>query len=477
VLSRTPLGGFSKLIRARRSTKMTTQSRTVKLNRMESLMMNALNPVSTRAVVLKKVLAIVCFASAFSNAQTTESLNPTLAPEVFDWNAFASELVSDQLPPIQTQVLAVAHIAIHDAINAIESRYEPYEYRGTVPQASLPAAVAAAAHAALVRVLPAIAARIDARYIAKLASIPDGTGKDAGIFVGQSAAAAILARRGGEDLFGAFAKRYTTGPAMPEVYQPTPPLNKVFLAGWGELVPFAMESNSQFRSGAPFLASSPQYAKDYNEVKDFGAAKSATRSGQQSETARFWFDVATKEWHSAARQGLTDVHADEWQAARTLALVSIAMADGVIASAETKFHFNYWRPITAIHAGDHDGNSATRGDSTWEPLCNTPPFPEHNSTHAVTGAAAAEALARTIGDRHTFTIDSPTLAGVRRTYGRFSTAAEEEGLSRIFCGIHFRNGMLAGLEQGKRVAHFAVTKLLRPMHRRSDDDRPPIERR
>ena len=205
-------------------------------------------------------------------------------------------------------------------------------------------------------------------------------------------------------------------------------------------------------------------------MKDLGSAASTKRNAEQTETARFWFDVATKEWHSAARKGLTDVYADEWQAARTLALVSIAMADGVIASAETKFNFNYWRPITAIHAGEHDGNYATRGDPGWEPLCATPPFPEHNSTHAVTGAAAAKVLALTIGDRHTFTIDSPTLAGVSRTYERFSTAAADEGISRIFCGIHFRNGMIAGLVQGRRVARYVFTKLLRPIRRGYDDD-------
>lgn len=436
--------------------------------------MNAVKLIFPRATVLKTAMALACLAIFLSHAQTNESLKPTLAPEVFEWNTFATELVADQLPPIQTHVLAVTHIAIHDALNAIALRYEPYEYRSSAPSASVAAAVAAATRDTLVRFLPAAAPQVDARYVAKLASIPDSAAKYSGIVVGQSAAAAILTRRGSEDLFGALGKRYTPGPAEPGVYQPTPPLNTVFLAGWGELVPFAMRSSSQFRSREPFSVASPRYAGDYNEVKNLGSVKSTTRSMEQTETARFWFDVATKEWHSAARKGLTDVRADEWQAARTLALVSIAMADGVIASAETKFKFNYWRPITAIQAGGHDGNYATHGDPGWEPLCATPPFPEHNSTHAVTGAAAAKALALTIGDRHIFTVDSPTLLGVSRTYERFSTAAAEEGVSRIFCGIHFRNGMNAGLAQGRRVAHFVVTKLLRPIHRCHGDRRSPI---
>lgn len=199
-------------------------------------------------------------------------------------------------------------------------------------------------------------------------------------------------------------------------------------------------------------------------MKEVGFLQSTTRTARQSETATFWYDVATKEWHGAAQAGLSHVSANEWRAARLLALVSIAMADGVIASFDTKFNDNFWRPITAIRAGNNDGNSSTKGDPTWEPFCVTPPFPEHNSTHAVTAAAAATRLARELGDRHTFTVDSPI--GVSRTYARFSRAAYEEAVSRIYCGIHFRNGMNAGLAQGTAIAHYTVENLLRPL----DDD-------
>jgi hypothetical protein len=384
---------------------------------------------------------------------------------VFDWNSFTAELVGSNLPPLQTHTLAIAQIAVHDALNAIEPRYARYAYTGTAPGASLPAAVAAATRDTLTRLLPAAAAQIETRYAAKLAALPDGAAKTAGIHTGQAAAAAILARRGSEDLFAALNKLYTPGPAEPGVYQPTPPFNIVLLAGWSELAPFALSDSAQFRSRAPFPVASYRYAKDYAEVKELGSARSTQRSTQQTETARFWFDVIAKEWHRAARDGLADVSADAWLAARTLALLGIAMADAVSASAETKFHFNYWRPITAIRAGDSDGNIYTRGDAAWEPLCATPPFPEHNSTHAVTGAAAAKVLALTLGDKHTFAIDSPTLAGVSRTYHRFSDAAAEEGLSRIFCGIHFRNGMDAGLAQGRRIARYVFAHLLRPMGR------------
>jgi hypothetical protein len=375
------------------------------------------------------------------------------ATEVIAWNRFASELVAaDQLPPVQVHAMAVVQIAVHDALNAIEPRYAAYQYAGSAPGASLAAAVAAATRDTLVQLLPSAASTIEAAYVAKLAAIGAGPAKDTGIATGQAAAAAILARRHGDDLAAAIGKPYAVRAPAPGIYQLTPPLNFVIGGGIGDLAPFSIGSASSFRSPAPLATQSSAYAADYQEVKDIGSAASALRTAQQTQTARFWYDAAAQEWHAAARKGLADNAADEWQAARTLALVGIAMFDVTVASLETKFQFDYWRPITAIRSGDDDANDATRGDTAWEPLCVTPPFPEHNSTHAATGAAAAGVLARTLGDRHSFTVDSKTLPGVSRPYERFSEAAAEEGISRIYCGIHFRNAMSTGLAQGDAVA-------------------------
>jgi hypothetical protein len=382
------------------------------------------------------------------------------AGTVTDWNTIATEHVAaNQDPATQTHTLAIVHIVMHDALNAIVPRYESYAYTGSAPGASVAAAIAAAARDTLIPLVPQAAATIDAEYTEALAAIPNGPTKEAGISTGQAAAAAILDLRHSDDLIAATTKPYKPGHPAPGVYQPTPPLNFVILAGWGELTPFARSSRSRFRSAPPFRVNSYKYAKDYKEVKDLGSLDSTTRSERQTETATFWYDVRTKEWHQAAQTGLSQVSADDWQAARLLALLSIAMADGVIASFETKFDENFWRPITAIRAGDDDGNASTQGDPNWEPLCVTPPFPEHNSTHAVVAAAAATILARELGDRHTFTVESPI--GVSRTYTRFSRAAYEEAISRIYCGIHFRNGMNAGLAQGAAVAHHTFENLLR----------------
>ena len=402
-------------------------------------------------------LVLVCTASVAAHGPGRQS-----GREVTAWNTFVATLVAENLAPgPQTHALAIVHIAIHDALNAIDRRYEPYEFAGSAPGASAAAAVAAAAHDTLVQLVPQAATSVDAQYSAALSAVRDGEAKNMGIAIGQAAAAAILARRSADDLLAAILKPYTPGPTHPGIYQPTPPLNMVILAGWSELPPFALRRANQFRPPAPPSIGTVEYAKDYNEVRRKGWKHSTTRSAEQTDIARFWYTAATREWNVAAQKGLADLRADGWRAARTLAVLNIALADAVIATFDAKFEFNYWRPITAIQAGDTDGNAATDGEPAWEPLCDTPPFPEYNSTHAATAAAAAGALALELGDRHSFTITSPS--GVSRRYHRFSAAAYEEGISRIYCGIHFRTAMNTGFWQGRRVAQYVDRNLLRPV--------------
>ena len=412
---------------------------------------------SLRRLALVLASALVC-AAALIPAGAGAAAHARGA--VTGWNTFASDLVAANLAPgPQTHALAVSQIAVHDALNAIHPRYRSYAYAGSSPRASAAAAVAAAEHDTLRALVPQAAASIDSEYAAALAAIPAGARKDSGVATGRAAAAAILARRSSDDLVAAITKPYTPGPARPGGYQPTPPLGFVILAGWGEVRPFALQSARQFRSPAPPPVGSRRYASEYDEVKALGSRTSSTRSAPQTETALFWYDVAVKEWNLAAQQGLADRSAGEWRAARTLALLNVSLVDTVIANFESKFHYDFWRPITAIRAGDQDGNPATRADAAWEPLCVTPPFPEYPSTHAATGAAAASVLAHELGDRHTFSITNPN--GASRTYRRFSAAAYEEGVSRIYCGIHFRTAMNVGFRSGAQVADHVGQTILR----------------
>jgi PAP2 superfamily len=391
----------------------------------------------------------------------TQPTSAARASAVMAWNGFASNLVATHLlPGPQTYTLAMVHIAIHDALNSIEPRYKPYAFDQPAPGASTAAAVAAATRDVLVRLMPPAAAAVGSEYEAALSLIPAATAKDAGIATGRAAAAAILERRSSDNLLAAITTPYTPGAPDPGVYQLTSPLNFVILAGWSDLPTFALKRAGAFPPQAPPSPSSVKYATEYAEVKGLGSSSSSTRTAEQTETAQFWYNVATKEWNLAAQQGLAAASADEWQAARTLAVLNVSLADAVFATFETKFRENYWRPITAIHAGDNDGNAATVGDFAWQPLCVTPPFPEYPSTHAATGAAAASSLALALGDQQTFTMTNPS--GASRSYDRFSAAAFEEGISRIYCGIHFRSAMLAGFKQGERIAHYVHTHLMKP---------------
>jgi hypothetical protein len=389
--------------------------------------------------------------------------------DVIAWNRFASDLVAaNGSPAAQVHAMAVVQTAVHDALNTIEPRYAADASRSgasagiSASRASVAAAVGAATRDTLVALVPSATAAIDAHYDAELHAIADGAAKSAGLAAGRGAAAALLARRAGDDINAASFAPYNPRPPAPGVYRPTTPPDApiVIGAGLGKLEPFAIGDVAAFVSPAPLSITSSAYAADYDEVKSLGSAASSTRTAHQEETARFWYDAATKEWHGAARQGLQAQGADAFRSARILALLGIAMFDSTVASMDTKFRHDFWRPITAVRAGDDDGNDATVGDASWQPLCITPPFPEHNSTHAATGAAAAGVLSRTLGDPQTFTITSPTLPGVSRTYSRFSEAAAEEGLSRIYCGIHFRNGMEAGFAQGDAIAARVVQTAL-----------------
>jgi hypothetical protein len=397
-------------------------------------------------------------ARAGSRAQPT-SVAPQSA--VLGWNSFAANLVAAHLLPApQAYTLAIVQIAIHDALNSIEPRYDTYAFDHSTPDASTAAAVAAATRDVLVQLVPQAIAPVDTEYQAALSRIPAGSARDAGIATGQAAAAAILDRRSSDDLPAAIAKPYTPGDPDPGVYQLTPPLNFVVLAGWNELPPFALKRAGQFPSRTPPSPTSPKYATDYDEVKSLGSASSTTRTAEQTAIAQFWYNVAVKEWNLVAQQGLALASADDWQSARTLAVLNVSLADAVVATFETKFREHYWRPITAIRAGDDDGNTETAGDLGWEPLCVTPPFPEYPSTHAATGAAAAASLALALGDQQIVTMTNP--GGASRSYDRFSAAAFEEGISRIYCGIHFRSAMVAGFKQGERIAHYAHTHLMKP---------------
>lgn len=285
-------------------------------------------------------------------------------------------------------------------------------------------------------------AQVNTAYATVLAGIPDGAAKTNGITLGQAAAAAILALRSND--YATALVPYTPG-TQPGDWQPTPnpvPFDPpaaadrlpAVLPGWGHVTPFVLRRSTQFEPNGPPRLSGKRFARDYNEIKAIGEKNSAIRTAEQTSIARFWYENASATWSRIAIVVSQSRGLNQWDTARLLALVNLAMADGVIAGWETKYDFNFWRPVTAIRAGDTDGNDATVADPNWISLLNTPAHPDYVSTHSVLGGASSEVLRRFFGDDDIpFTITSGVpFAGLTRSFTSFSPAAAENGESRIY---------------------------------------------
>jgi len=406
--------------------------------------------------------------------------------DVVTWNARTLTVIATngQNGIVQTRSLAMVHAAIHDALNAIQPRYGRYLFQDSVPSdTSADAAIASAAYHVLAALIPAYGspaqraaatAQLDAFYSSSLAAIPDTPAKTAGITVGASAAGTILDARL-ED--GASLANTPYIPLDgPGFWQPTPnPVPADPLAGgvgfapallprWGDVTPFILRTGAQFRPDGPPSLTSDQYTVDYNEVKAVGEQFSATRTAEQSEIARFWYEGSQVGWNRIGQVVATDRGLDLWEQGRLFALLNFAMADGFIAGFNAKYEYDFWRPVTAIRAGDTDGNPSTEADPSWSTYLNTPAIPDHPSTHSVLGAAAAEVLGRFFADDHiafTTTSGAP-FAGITRSFTSFTQAAHENADSRVFAGLHFRTACRDGLWLGGRIGLFAFRHYLQP---------------
>ena len=391
----------------------------------------------------------------------------------------------------ESRIYAMMHVAIHDALNAIDRRSRPYTFdMQAEPGASPDAAVAAAARDVLVPLIGQLplelvsqscidagVASVEADYTAALAAIPDDQAKAQGIAVGQAAAAAILALRAADGAVGPFLNFSCPQDTNPGEYQCTPGFPFIAFEVWENVTPFVLKDSSQFRPGPPYAVNKKNYTADFNEVKSLGGDGITTpsaRTADQTEIALFWWESSPLKWSRIARAVSVDTGLDLWENARLFGLLNMALADGYIAMADTKNHYNYWRPVTAIQTGDTDGNPDTTGDPAWTPLRPTPPDQDYASGHSIEGGAAAEVLKQFFGtDRISFQDCGVTLpAGstcsdpspVLRSYTSFSQAAAENAYSRILIGFHFRKSVEEGTEYGRKIGKRAVNRYLRPVH-------------
>jgi hypothetical protein len=384
---------------------------------------------------------------------------------VVHWNTIAGEAFAPSQgtnPMAQSRTLAILHAAIHDALNAIDRRYKPYTPGlPAAPKASADAAVAAAAREVLVALLPDQAALVETAYSQALMSVHDGAARTAGIATGQAAASAAMNRRQGDGADTATQPVYVPG-SGPGEYRFTAPFDFAAQPGWGRVQPFVIDLKEHALDG-PLALNSRRYARDLAEVRDIGHIASKTRTPEQSEIARFWYEDSPLGWNRIANTVVRQRRLDAWEAAHAFALLHFAMADGFIAGFDAKYRYRFWRPVTAIHGPAIAGDPLTQADPSWQPLLMTPPVPDYPSTHTVLGWAAAEVLIELFGDKLRYSTTSLTLPGVTRHYRGFSQAAQENGLSRLYAGIHFRHAVKDGRRQGRGVGQ-AVIEAFAPMH-------------
>jgi hypothetical protein len=405
---------------------------------------------------------------------------PVFADAVTDWNAIAQTTIAANRPGAPGVLdSALVQIAVHDAVQALEHQFEPYQVDIRHAKGSPSAAVAAAAHDVLVGLFPSQKDPLDTTYYNYLAN--NGLGNDAGLDVGHQVAMGILPlQRKQPDGVAPFTGSNDIGHWRPTPSflgsPPAPPSYSPMLAPWmADSDPFALTSPSRFRPGPPPALDSAQYTRDYNEVKSVGAFASTalttlTRTPEQTDLAYFYSGNAIAQWNEVLRS-LADQNLHNLSdSARLFALANIALADAGITAWDSKRFYFFWRPLTAINEGDNDGNPETAGDPDWQPLINNPNYPDYYSGYNSVTAAVTRILALFFGtDRMTFNINTTVPAAVikTRTYKRFSDAAQDVVDARVYLGIHFRTADEVGRRQSRLVASWVFEHWLLPL---DDDD-------
>jgi len=385
---------------------------------------------------------------------------PASADAVTDWNARTMTCAGVNRPGVPGLLdVAIVQAAVHDAVQAIQGRFEAYRYHN--PSRLGVGSPAAAAAAASYRMLVGLYGAANVCMAGAVDPAVTYAG-DAGLQAGYEAAAALL------PLYRPFFLLPTDpflGGTAPGEWRPTPGVTQGVNTFMAATEPFVLLRPSQFRPEPAYPLTSEAYARDYDEVKTLGAAASTTRTPEQTDMARFWTAFGPQ-WFGALR-GIANANVpDIGDKARLFALVALSVTDSQITVYDTKYHYNFWRPITAIREGDNDGNPSTIGDATWTPFLLTPPYPDHSSgANCITGAITTILKLFFGTDEFAFSVSSPNpgLVTNPRSFTRFSEAAQEVVDVRIYQGIHFRRADELGRIQGARVAHWTFQRFLRPV--------------
>ncbi len=385
---------------------------------------------------------------------------------VIAWNNIAYNIAykHDQFYSFTgVRALSMVHIAMHDALNAIEPEYEFYSYNEMEPKADATVASSQAAFQVLIEIYPQRRDTLEIELNRWLSTISDSDAKTLGIKLGNKSAASIMATRtnDGHDKNGNYVPV-----VKPGAYQYTPGFNWVWIPDLVANKPFTLTSPAQLRTLPPPALTSKEYADAYNEVLVFGRADSQVRTQDQTNYAHWWAEFGEHGWNRIGRITAEQRALPLKQAARMFAMINMYLYDLYLASFESKYYYNTWRPYTAIHSGDKDDNPETIADTDWAPEMVTPPWPEYPSAHAAVAAGEAEIVSHVFGTSEiSFTMESVSaLPGAKfRTYHNVDSAANDCANSRIMNGFHFRFATEAGKKQGREIAKFVIQNYLRPL--------------
>jgi hypothetical protein len=363
--------------------------------------------------------------------------------------------------------LAILHGAVYDAVNGIEKEFPVYRFNLPPPAgASSAAAVIGAAHEILITLYPARRGAADLRLANSLKDLANATGRETGILYGRAAAQALLRWRASDSSTTTVPYIHRSDPGQ---WKRTPPqFRPAELPNWGIVIPFVVTNVAEFQPPGPPTLTSERYAADFNRVKELGGVKSKVRTPEQTEIARFWSDFSNTatppgHWNQIAQTICQERRFTLSQTARLFAVLNFAMADAGIVAWEAKYKSNFWRPVTAIHEAERDGNPATSPEPEWLPLLTTPPFPEYVSGHSIFSGAACEVLKHLLGtDEVRVSVVSDNLPGTTRSYERLSNIADEIGMSRVYGGIHFLSADLDGLSVGYRIGRACAERFRKP---------------
>jgi PAP2 superfamily protein len=393
------------------------------------------------------------------------------ADVVSDWNTIAvnTAVANKQNPFAQARYGAIVQLAVFEAVNAITGEYQPY--LGTItapPGASADAAAIQAAYHVL-NFYFGPSATLDAQYANSIGQIPNGQAKIDGIVTGDAAASAMISLRAND---GSSPPQFKVpGPVVPGEWQATPSCSPAggIAFQWQNVTPFGIQSVSSFLLGPPPSLTGNEYAKTYDEVVTVGSVNSTERPQDRSNVALFYAAASpTQAFNQAAVQVAQQQGASLSVNAHALALVNMAISDSLVASFFNKYHYNFWRPETAIHAGETDGNPKTEADPNYAPFITTPCFPSYPSNHGSAGNAAAEVLRRVYGEAgHSMTLTNPLVPTITLQYSSFTQITDDISDARVYGGIHFRTDQEAGADLGRAIGTAVYKNNLRSVH---DDD-------